>query len=92
MISRFEEGGSYILPDRPGAPGSLKVEASFNAYTGVWELHTMGSHPGKFSHGFFVVSVERGELLHCPYQSHVKGEYPGLVSTRIMTRSLKQSV
>jgi hypothetical protein len=92
VISRFEEGGSYILPDRPDALRSLKVEASFNAHTGMWELHTIGSHPGKFSHGFFIVSVERGELLHCPYQSHVKGEYPGLASTRIMIRNLKRSV
>ena len=92
VISRFEEGRNYILPDRPDALRSLKVEASFNPHTGMWELHIIGSHPGKFSHGFFIVSVERGELLHCPYQSHVKGEYPGLASTRIMIRDLKRSV
>jgi len=90
LISRFEEGRSYILPDHPDALRRLKVEASFNAHTGVWELHTIGSHPGKYSHGFFIISVERGELLHCPYQSQVKGEYPGLASTRIMIRDLKR--
>jgi hypothetical protein len=91
LISRFKEGRSYILPDHPDALGSPRVEASFNLHTGMWELHTIGSHPGKFSHGFFVVSVERGELLHCPYPSQVKGEYPGLASTRIMIRNLRRS-
>ncbi len=85
LFSGLEEGKQYTVLDR------WKVEAFFNSHTGVWELHTIGSHPGKFSHGFFIVSVERGELLHCPYPSQVKGEYPGLSSTRIMIRDLKRS-
>ena len=85
LISRFEEGRRYTVLDH------WTVEASFNPHTGAWELHVIASYPGKFSHGFFVVSVERGELLHCPYPSQVKGEYPGLASTRIMIRDLKRS-
>ena len=85
LLSGLEEGRRYTVLDH------WKVEASFNAHTGMWELHTIGSHLGKYSHGFFIVSVERGELLHCPYQSQAKGEYPGLASTRIMIRDLKRS-
>ncbi len=92
LFSQFEEGRSYILSGHSHTLRSLRVEASFNAHTGTWELHTIGSHPGKFSHGFFIVSVERGELLHCPYpRSQIKDEYPGLASTRIMIRDLKRS-
>ncbi len=89
LLWRLQEGKSYTLPGRPGAYRPLKVEASFNTHTDM-ELHVIGSHPGRYSYGFFVVSVERGELLYCPYQGQIEGVYPGLASTRIMIRDLKR--
>ena len=90
LLSRFQEGQSYTLSGRPVTHRLPKVEASFNIRTGMWELHVIGSNPGRYSHGFFVVSAERGDLLYCPYQGKIQGDYPGLVSTRIMIRDLKR--